>query len=254
MLPAKMLFFRLNKAAIVNLGVVMTVIVIHCLMLFSVGDDYRTALHTFSASTLDLSKHGWASVVTLLNICFAFTGWFFLPLLYCLWTSASTLYAVIKADMRQKPLPRLECGKLLYGDATSDGALYTGGALALFLGMSGTLFYIMWGLYLMGQSMTDMAVIVSASGAGGDLAKLLPFGKMAGAAHKIVPALGTTLVGLTSQMIVKYAEKRVHRWHPNIGSSYPWASGKMDLKQLVQSLVRVAAKAKGGTKHADGHG
>ena len=209
----KSLALNLNMKAKVNVALVALIGVSHGLLLLFFGDEYRAALHNFSTSMISLIMGGWSLVDGLFYWCFVFTGWFFLPLAYCLWVSGSTLFVFAKADWQKTPLPKDECKTRLLGDGEKKGAIYIGGKLAVNIGMIGTIFYIMAGLYLMGETMSDMAGIITQTGNGGNMMELLPFNKMAGASLKIVPALGTTLVGLVSEMMIDHAKKIAKQWY-----------------------------------------
>ncbi len=209
----KSLVLSFNRTAKLNLAMVALAATSHGLLMLSFEDEYRAALHSFSASVINLFMGSWLLVVGIFNWCFVFTGWFFLPLAYCLWVSASNLIVFLKADWQKTPLPKEECKTRLFGNGEQKGAVYIGGKLAVDIGMVGTIFYIMAGLYLMGETMSDMAGIIATAGDGGNMMEILPFNKMAGASLKIVPALGTTLVGLVSEMMINHAKKIARQWY-----------------------------------------
>ena len=139
--------------------------------------------------------------------CFKYTGWFLLPLAGCF---CFTLYCFLRflfADLHKKPLSLKEVLRL-HGRVN-----YVGITLAGQIGILGTVVYVVVGLGLLAQAMAALTGGFT-DGASGRLFDLLPevFKTMSLAALAIVPALGTTLVGLVTEAMTNHINYILEKW------------------------------------------
>jgi hypothetical protein len=189
-------------------------------------------LHFFSGRYLNALSQNFLIIITttgglLTSIkwfylwCFKYTGWFLLPLAGCLWFTTYCFLRFMFAEIRKKPLSTREVLRLY------SRVNYVGITLAGQIGILGTVVYVVVGLGLLAQAMATLSGGF-ADGASGRLFDLLPevFNTMSLAALAIVPALGTTLVGLVTEAMTNHINYLAGKWekqgvyHDNICNSH----------------------------------
>ena len=187
-------------------------------------------LHFFSGRYLNAMSQNFSLIVTTIGglstsikwfylWCFKYTGWFLLPLAWCLCFTSYCFLRFLFADLRKKPLSTREVLRL-HGRVN-----YVGITLAGQIGILGTVVYVVVGLGLLAQAMATLSGGF-ADGASGRLFDLLPdvFNTMSLAALSIVPALGTTFVGLVTEAMTNHINYISGKWeeqgvyHDNICS------------------------------------
>ena len=179
----------------------------HVILLHFFGGSYFNALSQNFLLIVTTAGGLLRSIKWFYLWCFKYTGWFLLPLAGCFWFTTYCFLRFLFADLREKPLSikKIRC---LYNRVD-----YVGITLAGQIGILGTVVYVIIGLGLLAQAMNALSSGF-ADGASGRLFELLPevFNTMSLASLAIVPALGTTLVGLLTEAMTNHIKYIYGKW------------------------------------------
>ncbi|MEA3415876.1 MAG: hypothetical protein U9R02_06925 [Thermodesulfobacteriota bacterium] len=183
----------------ISVLIILAGISFHVLLLHFFGGSYFNALSQNFLLIVTTAGSLLTSIKWFYFWCFKYTGWFLMPLAGCLWFTTYCFLRFLFADLRKKPLSfkKVRC---LHGRVN-----YVGITLAGQIGILGTVVYVIIGLGLLAQAMTTLSCGFANGGSGG-LHDLLPevLNTMSLAALAIVPALGTTLVGLVTEAMTNH--------------------------------------------------
>ena len=203
----------------ISVLIILAGISFHVMLLYFFGDSYFNALSQ-NFLLIVTTTGGLLSAIKWFYLwCFKYTGWFLLPLAGCLWFTTYYFSRFLFSDLRKIPLS-IKVTPCLYNRVN-----YVGITLAGQIGILGTVVYVILGLGLLAQAMTTLSGGFS-DGSSGRLFELLPevFNTMSLAALAIVPALGTTLVGLITEAMTNHINYIYGKWeeqgvcHDNISN------------------------------------
>jgi len=192
---------------LIGVLIILAGISFHVMLLHFFGDSYFNALSLNFLLIVTTAEGLLRSIKWFYFWCFKYTGWFLLPLAGCLCFTTYYFLRFLFADLRKKPLS-IDRISSFY-----DRVNYVGITLAGQIGIVGTVVYVILGLGLLAQAMSALSGGFS-DGASGRLFELLPevFNTMSLAALAIVPALGTTLVGLLTEAMTNHINYIYVKW------------------------------------------
>lgn len=191
----------------ISVLIILASISFHVMLLHFFGGSYFNALSQNFLLIVTTTRGLLTSIKWFYLWCFKYTGWFLLPLAGCFWFTTYCFLRFLFADLRKKPLSLKEVRCL------HDRVNYVGITLAGQIGILGTVVYVIIGLGLLAQAMTTLSGGFANAGSGG-LHDLLPevLNTMSLAALAIVPALGTTLVGLVTEAMTNHINYLSANW------------------------------------------